>query len=119
NHIACHNYWHMSLFNVSLDRFEEAATLFDNEILPRVRASPQQSLGSVDGSSLLYRLSLINRDKFPQCGRLGLDRKFNEVYSITRTYIKKHLEGFLLYSYIIYILIFSLGFIDSQLLMTY
>ncbi|XP_069106889.1 tetratricopeptide repeat protein 38-like [Argopecten irradians] len=59
DHLACHMYWHNSLYYVEKGNYEEALSIFDNELMKRYKESkslPQM----VDCSSLLYRLELEN-----------------------------------------------------------
>ncbi|KAK3106607.1 hypothetical protein FSP39_023457 [Pinctada imbricata] len=53
--LACHNHWHTALFKIDQGKFNEAMEIFDNEILPRAKASGTM-FPLTDGASLLYRL---------------------------------------------------------------
>lgn len=90
--MACHNYWHLSLFNIATGNFDGAVELLDREILPRVKAS-QTSFTICDASSLLYRLSLIEPKE--KCLSEDVVRsKFTEVYSVARQYLNQHILPF-------------------------
>ena len=90
NLLACHNYWHFSLFHLANDNVDEAIYLLDNEILPRMR-SWQSTFSICDASSLLYRLSLKVP---PALEKNSLDVRFNAVYSVTQQYLNRHILPF-------------------------
>ncbi|XP_069107013.1 tetratricopeptide repeat protein 38-like [Argopecten irradians] len=57
--LACHMYWHNSLYYVEKGTYEEALNIFDNELVKRYKDSKSPG-HMVDCSSLLYRLELEN-----------------------------------------------------------
>eukprot|EP00698_Gefionella_okellyi_P012729 TRINITY_DN3447_c0_g1_i1.p1 TRINITY_DN3447_c0_g1~~TRINITY_DN3447_c0_g1_i1.p1 ORF type:complete len:321 (-),score=42.31 TRINITY_DN3447_c0_g1_i1:475-1386(-) len=59
--LACHLYWHWTLYHLDLGQFDEAKSIFDDEICVRARASGA-ALDMVDAASLLLRLSLQQVD---------------------------------------------------------
>jgi tetratricopeptide (TPR) repeat protein len=54
--LACHNFWHNSLFYIEKGNYEAALTLYDQEIYKRTQSN--QMLDIVDAASLLARLEM-------------------------------------------------------------
>ncbi|KPM05244.1 Tetratricopeptide repeat protein 38 (TPR repeat protein 38)-like protein [Sarcoptes scabiei] len=90
NHLACHNYWHLSLFNLSTDNFDAALDLFDEKILPTARQT-KKSFNLCDAASLLYRTYLL---KYDDPDRLHLQSRFEDVFAIVKPYLNHHVIGF-------------------------
>ena len=73
-----HNYWHLALFHIEKNEHEEAMSIFDDVILPRVKHS-QLYIDLVDACSFLYRLkldcsNLVSKDT-------NEDNRWKEVHS--------------------------------------
>ncbi|XP_021376041.1 tetratricopeptide repeat protein 38-like isoform X2 [Mizuhopecten yessoensis] len=80
--LACHLYWHNSLYYVEKGSYEEALGIFDNELVKRYKAS--KSIGQmVDCSSLLYRLELEN---------VSVGDRWQDVFEIVNGGIDSHLN---------------------------
>jgi len=54
-----HNWWHAALFRLSLERIEEAVSIFDNRLWGEWPEFPQEQIGAV---SLLWRLEMRGAD---------------------------------------------------------
>ncbi|XP_021957309.1 tetratricopeptide repeat protein 38 [Folsomia candida] len=59
NYLACHNYWHVALYHVENENYEEAAQILEEQLLTRATTS-KSMLDMVDCSSLLWRLNMLN-----------------------------------------------------------
>ena len=56
NLFTAHNWWHLALYLLEAGRYEEALAIYDAEVYND--ASPEVSLVMLDGSALLWRLTL-------------------------------------------------------------
>ncbi|ESO81896.1 hypothetical protein LOTGIDRAFT_148564, partial [Lottia gigantea] len=82
--LACHNYWHWCLYYIENGRYEEALTIFDNEIYKRAEQSGAL-LDIVDCASLLYRLNLEN---------IEVGSRWKDVFEICRPHTEDHILAF-------------------------
>lgn len=57
NDFATHNWWHMALYRLSLQEFDEALRIYDDAI-----GDGTVALDHIDASSLLWRLHLMEHD---------------------------------------------------------
>ncbi|CAK6444029.1 unnamed protein product [Pipistrellus nathusii] len=78
--LACHNYWHWALYLIEKGEYEAALTIYDDHILPSLRASGAM-LDVVDSCSMLYRLQM---EGVPVGGR------WQEVLPVTREHSCDH-----------------------------
>ncbi|XP_060083022.1 tetratricopeptide repeat protein 38-like [Ylistrum balloti] len=80
DHLACHMYWHNSLYHVEKGNYDEAIGIYDTELVKRYKDS--KSAGNmVDCSSLLYRLELEN---------FSVGERWNDLLRTIDDGIKKH-----------------------------
>ncbi|XP_050392408.1 tetratricopeptide repeat protein 38 isoform X1 [Patella vulgata] len=84
NMLACHNFWHWCLYYIEKGDYEEALTIFDNEINRRAQKSGAM-LDIVDAASLLYRLKLEGVD---------IGDRWNDVYELCRPHCEDHILAF-------------------------
>uniref|UniRef100_A0A915PDM2 Tetratricopeptide repeat protein 38 n=1 Tax=Setaria digitata TaxID=48799 RepID=A0A915PDM2_9BILA len=54
--LACHNYWHVALYYIELQKYDEALSYYDKEIEERTKSGAL--LDIVDASSILLRLEM-------------------------------------------------------------
>lgn len=90
NYLACHNYWHLSLFNISDDNMDGAASLFNKEILPRFKNS-KSSFNMSDACSFLYRILLRNDNSEYK----SLLTNFKDIFEIIKPNLNLHVSGFI------------------------
>ncbi|XP_041361295.1 tetratricopeptide repeat protein 38-like isoform X2 [Gigantopelta aegis] len=82
--IACHNFWHWSLYYIEKADYQNALNIFDNEV--KVRSINSGSLlDLVDACSLLYRLEMEGVD---------VGDRWNEVFERCRPHIDDHILAF-------------------------
>jgi tetratricopeptide (TPR) repeat protein len=62
SYFAVHNWWHLGLCLLELERPKDAVALYDERIRPARHDQPEQWLDIVDAASLLWRLSLYGHD---------------------------------------------------------
>uniref|UniRef100_F7EZ16 Tetratricopeptide repeat protein 38 n=1 Tax=Ornithorhynchus anatinus TaxID=9258 RepID=F7EZ16_ORNAN len=79
--LACHNYWHWSLYLIEKGEYEAALTIYDDHIAPSLLGSGAM-LDMVDSCSMLYRLQM---EGVPVGGR------WQEVMKITKQHSKDHI----------------------------
>lgn len=86
NYLACHNYWHWSLFHIELDRPESASSIYESRIGPQAKKSGNM-LDIVDATSLLYRLDLLFPKKYS-------GNHWQSLYSVCEPHFEDHILGF-------------------------
>jgi tetratricopeptide (TPR) repeat protein len=84
-YLACHNYWHVSLYHIEYAEYEDALRLADTEVLRRA-CSSGALLDMVDASSILLRLEF-------QEINVGLDR-WQKVYQTWEPHFNDHILSF-------------------------
>lgn len=89
NYLACHNYWHLSLFNISNDNMDDAALLLNEQILPRFKCS-KSSFNMSDACSFLYRI-LLRDDNSEYKSLLA---NFKDIFEIIKPNLNLHVSGF-------------------------
>ncbi|XP_037701788.1 tetratricopeptide repeat protein 38 isoform X1 [Choloepus didactylus] len=98
--LACHNYWHWALYLIEKGDYEAALTIYDDHIVPSLRAR-ETMLDVVDSCSMLYRLQMEGVPVGP---------RWQEVLPVTRKHSRNHV---LLFNDA-HLLMASLGARDSQ-----
>lgn len=86
NYLACHNYWHWSLFHMELDRPESASSIYESRIGPQAKKSGNM-LDIVDATSLLYRLDLLFPNKYTA-------NHWQDLYKVCEPHFDDHILGF-------------------------
>uniref|UniRef100_A0A8D1DCJ5 Tetratricopeptide repeat protein 38 n=1 Tax=Sus scrofa TaxID=9823 RepID=A0A8D1DCJ5_PIG len=79
--LACHNYWHWALYLIEKGEPEAALTMFDDHILPSLRASGAM-LDVVDSCSMLYRLQMEG---------VSVGERWQDVLAVTRKHSRDHI----------------------------
>ncbi|ELR44745.1 Tetratricopeptide repeat protein 38, partial [Bos mutus] len=79
--LACHNYWHWALYLIEKGEYEAALTIYDDHILPSLRASGAM-LDVVDNCSMLYRLQMEG---------VSVGERWQDVLSVTRKHSRDHI----------------------------
>ncbi|KAM7243594.1 hypothetical protein CapIbe_004202, partial [Capra ibex] len=79
--LACHNYWHWALYLIEKGEYEAALTIYDDHILPSLRASGAM-LDMVDSCSMLYRLQMEG---------VSVGERWQDVLSVTRKHSRDHI----------------------------
>ncbi|XP_068826213.1 tetratricopeptide repeat protein 38 [Capricornis sumatraensis] len=79
--LACHNYWHWALYLIEKGEYEAALTIYDDHILPSLRASGAM-LDVVDSCSMLYRLQMEG---------VSVGERWQDVLSVTRKHSRDHI----------------------------
>lgn len=98
--LACHNYWHWALYLIEKGEYEAALTIYDNHILPSLRANGTM-LDAVDNCSMLYRLQMEG---------VSVGERWQDVLPVT----KKHSRDHILLFNDAHFLMASLGAQDPQ-----
>lgn len=98
--LACHNYWHWALYLIEKGDYEAALTIYDEHILPSLRASGAM-LDVVDSCSMLYRLQMEG---------VSVGERWKDVLSVTQ----KHSQDHVLLFNDVHFLMASLGARDSR-----
>lgn len=92
NYLACHNFWHWSLFHIEQGEPEAALSLYESEIGTRAIKSGAM-LDIVDAASLLYRLDLLSLGNIiPDI--IKCKRRWQELYQICEPHFQDHVLGF-------------------------
>ncbi|XP_042638866.1 tetratricopeptide repeat protein 38 [Orycteropus afer afer] len=78
--LACHNYWHWALYLIEEGDYEAALTIYDDHVLPSMRASGAM-LDVVDSCSMLYRLQLEG---------VPVGERWRDVHSVTQKHSRDH-----------------------------
>lgn len=78
--LAGHNYWHWALFLIEKGNYEEALTIYDTHILPRLQARGTM-LDVVDSCSMLYRLQMEG---------VSVGRRWQDVMPVTKKNMRSH-----------------------------
>lgn len=89
NHLACHNHWHTALYHIEKGQMEEAATIFEDQVLKRALKS-QTMLDIVDACSLPFRMELEDAQKATPV----TSRHWDEIYSMVRPHLTDHILAF-------------------------
>lgn len=92
NHLACHNYWHHSLFNLAIGDFDGAIAVLDEQMLPRMKAT-ETAFSIFDSSSLLYRLLFVDQQN-RSFGDELIVSKYRDVFAVAKQYLSRHVLGF-------------------------
>ncbi|XP_014388661.1 PREDICTED: tetratricopeptide repeat protein 38 [Myotis brandtii] len=79
--LACHNYWHWALYLIEKGEYEAALTIYDDHILPSLRASGAM-LDVVDSCSMLYRLQMEG---------VSVGERWRDVLPVTREHSRDHI----------------------------
>ncbi|XP_047641927.1 tetratricopeptide repeat protein 38 isoform X3 [Phacochoerus africanus] len=79
--LACHNYWHWALYLIEKGEHEAALTMYDEHILPSLRASGAM-LDVVDSCSMLYRLQMEG---------VSVGERWQDVLAVTRKHSRDHI----------------------------
>uniref|UniRef100_A0A8D0N8Q9 Tetratricopeptide repeat protein 38 n=1 Tax=Sus scrofa TaxID=9823 RepID=A0A8D0N8Q9_PIG len=79
--LACHNYWHWALYLIEKGEPEAALTMYDDHILPSLRASGAM-LDVVDSCSMLYRLQMEG---------VSVGERWQDVLAVTRKHSRDHI----------------------------
>ncbi|XP_008153637.2 tetratricopeptide repeat protein 38 isoform X1 [Eptesicus fuscus] len=79
--LACHNYWHWALYLIEKGEYEAALTIYDDHILPSLRASGAM-LDVVDSCSMLYRLQMEG---------VPVGERWQDVLPVTREHSRDHI----------------------------
>ena len=87
NYLACHNFWHWSIFHIEKEEFETAVSLFDSQIGRRAIETGMM-LDIVDACSFLYRMDLIRPKQFVTA------KHWEDIYSIIEPHLNDHILGF-------------------------
>ncbi|XP_051016111.1 tetratricopeptide repeat protein 38-like [Acomys russatus] len=98
--LASHNYWHWALYLIEKGEYEAALTIYDSQILPRLKASGTM-LDVVNSCSMLYRLQMEG---------VSLGQRWQAVLPVT----KKHTRDHVLLFNDAHLLMASLGARDLQ-----
>lgn len=83
NFIAEHNYWHLALFYLQLDKQEEVIKVFEDHMM-----KTNSNLDMINSSSLLLRLKIDNEERYNLNN--FIDEKYNELKEIFKTRIEEH-----------------------------
>lgn len=81
--LACHNYWHWSLYHIELGQNEETIALYDKEVNERMKSGAPLDL--VDAASLLKRLEFQG---------VNVGDRWNDVYDQCRARKEDHILTF-------------------------
>lgn len=79
--LACHNYWHWALYLIEKGEYEAALTIYDQHILPSLRASGAM-LDVVDGCSMLYRLQMEG---------VSVGQRWQDILPVTQRHSRDHI----------------------------
>ncbi|XP_069759698.1 tetratricopeptide repeat protein 38 [Narcine bancroftii] len=82
--IACHNYWHWTLYHIEKGEYEAAFSIYDDHISKSCSTSGSM-LDIVDSSAMLFRLQMEG---------INVDRYWKELVRITKDYTKDHIYLF-------------------------
>ncbi|XP_041361213.1 tetratricopeptide repeat protein 38-like [Gigantopelta aegis] len=82
--LACHNYWHWSLYYIEKADYQNALNIYDNEV--KIRSTNSGTLfGLIDSCSLLFRLEMEGVD---------VGDRWNKVFERCRPHIDDHILAF-------------------------
>ncbi|KAM4676943.1 tetratricopeptide repeat protein 38 [Discoglossus pictus] len=98
--LACHNYWHWTLYFIEKGEYEAALTLYDNHIAPKCFTS-ESMLDVVDNSSMLYRLQMEG---------VNIGDRWKKLIPVT----KKHTQDHVLIFNDLHFLMSSIGSKDHE-----
>uniref|UniRef100_A0A673UAC6 Tetratricopeptide repeat protein 38 n=1 Tax=Suricata suricatta TaxID=37032 RepID=A0A673UAC6_SURSU len=79
--LACHNYWHWALYLIEKGEYEAALTIYDNHVLPSLKASGAM-LDVVDSCSMLYRLQMEG---------VSVGERWQDVLAVTQKHSRDHI----------------------------
>uniref|UniRef100_A0A8I3RVP1 Tetratricopeptide repeat domain 38 n=1 Tax=Canis lupus familiaris TaxID=9615 RepID=A0A8I3RVP1_CANLF len=79
--LACHNYWHWALYLIEKGEYEAALTIYDNHVLPSLKASGTM-LDVVDSCSMLYRLQMEG---------VSVGERWQDILPVTQKHSRDHI----------------------------
>ncbi|XP_059154374.1 tetratricopeptide repeat protein 38-like [Physella acuta] len=82
--LACHNFWHWALYFIEIGDYDQALSLFDQEVSVRA-ANSGAMLDVVDVCSLLYRLQMEG---------VNVGDRWDKVYQVCKPHLRDHVLAF-------------------------
>ncbi|VDM99683.1 unnamed protein product, partial [Thelazia callipaeda] len=92
--LACHNYWHVALYHIELQKYDEALSYYDREIAERTKSGAM--LDIVDAASMLFRLEMegiSTGERWKSLLPIVKPHLYDHILAFNDTHIRMVIEG--------------------------